>query len=327
MAKTYLKNRYGKISVLLMVAIAVSLASQAQIATAGIVNLTGATNFESSPWDNGQNAVYRDCSKLADPEIFNVPNYLQGADYNYIEDLKFDQAIGHSGNALGGGLLRQHVFGYTVAGDETIYGSRNRTEFSNTYIVTPQQAARPAGSPVIVKNEIELDGSLLLKKNPDNNENFKCLNAKLEIEVVYDFDFWGQLDRTIPIPIFRGSANLIGLANGYAIHYTSGMIPWFSISEVEKGGDIYKISFDNVKIPYYTWTLAGREFTLRTIVKSTVNNAGYGTGAEVILGLDEPVLPDLQSPVASNIVPEPITVMMLGLGVIPMAIKRRRKRD
>ncbi len=259
----------------------------------------------------------------------NVPYAMQSQSvgevsaYEYSEVLYENTSIAHTGAASNNPQIYQHIFAYSKDESDADYKVNNITGHSRTFLVSSEETGRKDGSIIMTQSNIILDGMLMLSKPEDGN--YKGLKATFKVEVNWEFDAWGLLDRTISIPVFRGTVNLFSLPNGKPFFYTTGNINRFlNVSSIEETDEYFRINFYEEAIPFRVLARVGYDYTLTTKVTSNLTTIGSGTGAEVEFGPGTPALPDF---LEDNDVPEPATIMCLGLGsVVMLGFKRFRQR-
>ncbi|MBN2211122.1 MAG: PEP-CTERM sorting domain-containing protein [Sedimentisphaerales bacterium] len=249
-----------------------------------------------------------------------VPTFLESepvgaaSAYQYNEEIYQNTSIAHTGAASNDPQIYQHIFAYSLEQSTAKYNVNNTTGHARTLIITPEECGRKEGSFLLTQSNIILDGMLLIAK-PEGGD-YKGLKATFNVQVNWEFDAWGLLNRTISIPVFRGTVNLFSLFNGKPFFYTTGNINRFlNVSSIEETPEYFRINFDEEAIPFRVLTRVGYEYTLTTKVTSNITTVGEGTGAEVEFGPGEPALPDF---IEEHVVPEPTTFMSLTLGGVMM---------
>ena len=296
----------------------------AAVAVLGVTVVPGwATVVKFQP-DGVDNTIVRDGHVVPMPLFDSKAIPGSSAPYNYIEEVYDNKAIAHSGAAVNNPQLYQHVFGYSLPNSETHYATDNVTGHTRTLLITPEEAGRPDGTFVLAKSNVVLDGLMLIAKGPQEGSTYKGLQASFDVEVTYDFDFWGLIDRTIKLPIFRGSVKMFSLPNGIPFFYTTGNINRIlHVSSIDKSDDMYRINFDQVKIPYRLLARVGHDYTITTKITSHIVTQGEGTGAEVLFGPGEPNLPTF---IEEHEVPEPATMLLLAGGSLGVILPKFRRK-
>lgn len=243
--------------------------------------------------------------------------------YQYSEVLYQNSSIAHTGAASNNPQIYQHIFAYSLEESAAGYKVNNNTGHSRTFLMSSEETGRKDGSIILTQSNIILDGMLMLSKPEDGN--YKGLKATFNVVVNWEFDAWGLLDHSISIPVFRGTVNLFSLPNGKPFFYTTGNINRFlNVSSIEETDEFFRINFYEEAIPFRVLARVGYDYTLTTKVTSNLTTIGSGTGAEVEFGPGTPALPDF---LEDNDVPEPATLMCLGLGsVVMLGFKRFRKK-
>jgi len=228
-----------------------------------------------------------------------LPDYAPGVDYSSVEDTYQNNSIYHTGNGVGEHQIVQHVFAYTIPDGTPFFTVKNLAGNERTFNVTADELGiKTKRSRVTLQSDVILDGSLLFVK--EQEDGFDDLFATFEI----------LLTRENGRKIFKGSVSLKPDKKGNVKIRTTGKIKKKYISNITDEDGIFRIDFEDVRIPYRTRVKLGEEYSITTQVFSEASNRGLGTGAEVIFGPGSPKLPDYQE----RGIPEPATFVLLSIG-------------
>ena len=252
--------------------------------------------------------------------------------YKYIDNVFRQSAIAHSGSSVGESIF-QHVYAYTLSPTEASYQVMNTAGNSQSFLFTESQVGKQAGRLTLLKDRIDLDGSLLLLK-PEGQKNLSGLLATFEIVANRVFER-ETLNGTKKITrrIFKGAIDLIGRKNGKIGIRTRGkirrrditavsnenetvekfkrVIRYRDIKRIQQEGDLFQIDLSELEIPYRFLARVGREIGLEIQLTSYVSTLSGDSGAEVIFLPAEAVLPEFQQ-IAD--IPEPGTLALLLAG-------------
>ena len=124
--------------------------------------------------------------------------------------------------------------------------------------------------------------------------------------------------------VFKGSIQLFVKDNGTIKYKTKGDLKKKHITQITQLGDLFRIDFIDEFVPYTTKVKVGKEFSLITTVNSDAFTLGDGTGAEVIFGPGDPVIPSFLDGAP---IPEPAALLLLTAGALLTLPRRRRHKN
>ena len=238
----------------------------------------------------------------------------QSSDYSYI-DITDDDSTAYSGANSSEWVSDSHTYAYSLKQSNDFFETTNTT---GNEIVSMYDTGKPVGSLSVIRDTISLSGSLLLAKDV----SYHGLMAKATIKVVWDFDWWGMFDNlgydySIPINVLYGDIILAGYGNRVNFFSTGNLAAYLNKNTVtiDATDDYYKISFDDISVPYWVLAKEGCNIELNNKIVAYTYTKGYGTGAEVHIGDEGVIVPEMQR---RGIVAEPSTLILLGAGGLLM---------
>lgn len=338
------KNRLMTVSKVCLATIL--LAGLSTVTMAGVITLDGMT---ASSLVAGATI---DMSVDGTPEPSILPatsaDIIPGYNYEWYElwDADNPVSVAHSGSILTDEVTYQHVYGYSKVVDLTEYVVNNLLNRQAIYDLTASSSKKKYDK---VKGTTSLPDLSLVVVRKEGEKNQVGLLASFSFETTREFV--KSNGKAAVQKLVKGTVELIGLKNGKIRIKTKGKIKKLGnivavgndtggtsmvsmlkdIIAAQKGGSMLQIDLSNLVFDYKVRLRNGSENTIKTVITSSVGTIGTGSGSEVVFASpEEPaeaVVPEFQElgddPVPS--IPEPLTVVLLGLGGLVVATSKRHR--
>ncbi|MBN1764948.1 MAG: hypothetical protein JW860_06790 [Sedimentisphaerales bacterium] len=296
-------------------------------------------------WNADENYILLNNNRLdISPSLTSVnPGTDNVIEYLYIDRKNPDKSIAQSKWGESIDDVFQHVFAYGLSNTDEAYAVNNIAR-QELIVQGEGKSGKKGGSKVVVEDEIDLDGSLLLVKSEDKDQTGLLASFELLATREYERETRNGT-KIIKSKVAKGKIELIGTSNGKIKIKTKGSIKKKHIASIENeiegskvyrsakgkikkrdikmvqaGGDLFQVNLSDMLLPYKFCCSPKDMNNIKVeMLSHVVTNGKKGGGEVIFMPDDEPVLPYF---LENNVIPEPASILFLLSGGM---LCRRRK--